>query len=277
MRDDVIMVHVDVSIVHNDILDLDAFRKWRKENHDAQFELEDGKYLCGVEVEKMSKSKFNVVNPDEIIEKYGADTLRMYEMFLGPLELSKPWNTNGIEGVYKFMRKLWKLFYNESGLLVTDEEPSGAELKSLHKTIRKIEEDIERFSFNTSVSTFMICVNELTELKCHKRKILGQLLVLLSPYAPHIAEELWSVLGNKDTIAFEPFPLWKEEYLVENTYDYPVSINGKTRMKITLPLSLTQEQIQSEVMSHEETLKWLEGKDPKKFIIVPGRIVNIVI
>jgi leucyl-tRNA synthetase len=225
-------LHVDVNIVNNDVLDLEAFRKWRPDLADAEFILEDGKYVCGYEVEKMSKSKFNVVNPDDIVERYGADTLRLYEMFLGPLEQFKPWNTNGIDGVFKFIRKFWNLFHDEQGNWnVSDAEPTKEELKILHKTLKKVEEDIERHSFNTSVSTFMICVNELGSHKCNKKKILKDLVVAVSPYAPHIAEELWEKLGNTQSISFAEWPAWNEEYLTESSFEYPVSINGKMRAK----------------------------------------------
>ncbi|HEX7365877.1 MAG TPA: class I tRNA ligase family protein, partial [Pelobium sp.] len=231
------------------------------------------------EVEKMSKSKFNVVNPDDLVERYGADTLRMYEMFLGPLEQSKPWNTNGIEGVFKFLRKFWKLFHDDAfNFVVSDEEPTKAELKALHKIIKKVEEDIERFSFNTSVSSFMIAVNELTDLKCNKRAILQEMVILLSPYAPHIAEELWKRLGNKEgTLSYAQFPVFNPQHLVENEFAYPVSINGKTKMNLTLPLSLEPADVEKEIMANEQVLKYLDGKTPKKVIVVKGRIINLVL
>jgi leucyl-tRNA synthetase len=271
-------MHVDISMVSHDVLDTEAFRKWRPDLADAEFVLEDGKYICGSEVEKMSKSKYNVVNPDDICNRYGADTLRMYEMFLGPLEQFKPWNTHGIEGVYKFLRKLWRLFYNEQGQwLVSDEAPSAEALKALHKTIKKVEEDIERFSFNTSVSTFMVCVNELSSIKCHNREVLQQLLVVLSPYAPHITEELWEALGNTESISTASFPEWKEEYMTESAFEYPISINGKMRAKINLPLDMPVADIEKQVLANEVVIKWLEGKQPKKIIVVPKKIVNLVI
>ncbi|PTX20145.1 leucyl-tRNA synthetase [Pontibacter mucosus] len=271
-------LHVDVNIVENDVLDLEAFKKWRPENADAEFILEDGKYICGVEIEKMSKSKYNVVNPDDIVERQGADTLRMYEMFLGPLEQFKPWNTNGMDGVHKFLKKYWKLFFDKEGnLQVTDEEPTAEELKSLHKTIKKVEEDIERFSFNTSVSTFMICVNELSQLKCHKRAILEPLTVILSPYAPHITEELWQQLGHQESISNAAFPQWKEEYLVENTFEYPVSVNGKMRAKLSFALDAPREEIEKAVLAEEQVTKFFDGKAPKKIIIVPNKIINVVV
>jgi leucyl-tRNA synthetase len=271
-------VHVDVNIVQNDVLDLNRFRAWRPENTDAQFILnENGEYVCGVEVEKMSKSKFNVVNPDDIINRYGADTLRLYEMFLGPLEQSKPWNTNGIEGVHRFLKKLWNLFYNEQGVLkVTDSAPSEDELRSLHKTIRKVEEDIERFSFNTSVSTFMICVNELSDLKCNNRQVLRDLLIVLSPYAPHISEELWHSLGEEGFIADATFPTWNEAFIKESKVNYPVAFNGKTRFNISVPADMPAADVQELALGHEEAAKWLNGVNPKKVIVVPGRMVNIV-
>lgn len=271
-------LHVDVNIVQNDVLDTEAFRKWRPEVSDAQFLLEDGKYVCGWEIEKMSKSKWNVVSPDDICEEYGADVLRMYEMFLGPLEQSKPWNTNGISGVSNFIRRLWRLYHDQdSNFRVTDEEPTKEELKTLHKTIKKISEDIERFSFNTSVSTFMVCVNELTDQKCSKRAILEPLAIIISPYAPHIAEELWCKLGHEGSVAWAQFPDWKEEYLTESSFTYPVSVNGKLRFKMDLPLTLTPKEIEKEVMDSEEAKKYLEGKTPKKVVVVPNRIVNIVV
>ena len=271
-------MHVDVNIVHNDQLNLDKFKAWRPDLVDAEFVLEDGKYHCGTEVEKMSKSKYNVVNPDDIIERYGADTLRSYEMFLGPLEQFKPWNTNGIDGVYKFLRKLWNLYHTQTGeFKVSEETPSKEEFKILHKTIKKMEEDMSNHTFNTSVSSFMICVNELTALKCTKRGILEPLAILVSPYAPHIAEELWSLLGHSTSITLATFPEFKEEYLVESNFEYPVMINGKMRAKLNLPLSLTKEEIEKEIMSNETVQKWLEGNAPKKVIIVPGKIVNLVI
>jgi leucyl-tRNA synthetase len=272
-------LHVDVNIVENDILDIDKFKKWRDDFKDAEFILENGKYVCGVEVEKMSKSKFNVVNPDDLIERYGADTLRMYEMFLGPLEQSKPWNTNGIEGVFKFLRKLWRLFHDEQwNFNVSNIEPSKAELKSLHKIIRKVEEDVERFSFNTSVSSFMIAVNELTDLKCNKRAILQDLVVVLSSYAPHICEELWVLLGNQPgTLSYAPYPKFNAEYLIEDEFAYPISINGKTKMNLSISLSLDPAAIESAVVTNADVQKYMDGKTPKKVIVVKGRIVNIVL
>ena len=271
-------MHVDVNIVHNDQLDLEKFKSWRPDLADAEFILEDGKYICGAEVEKMSKSKYNVVNPDDIIERYGADTLRLYEMFLGPLEQFKPWNTNGIDGVSKFLKKLWRLFQDKKGeFAVSDEKPTKDELKALHKTIKKVEEDMATYSFNTSVSGFMICVNELSAMKCNKREILEPLAIIVSPYAPHISEELWSLLGHETSILEAAFPKFNEEYLAENAHEYPISINGKMRVKLPLSLSLSKEEIEKAALSDPGVAKWLDGKDPKKVIVVPGKIVNIVV
>jgi leucyl-tRNA synthetase len=272
-------LHVDVNIVNNEILDLEKFKAFRSEFKNAEFILENGKYICGVEVEKMSKSKFNVVSPDDIIERYGADTLRMYEMFLGPLEQSKPWNTNGIEGVFKFLRKFWKLFHDdEFNFNVSHEEPSKAEYKALHKIIRKVEEDIERFSFNTSVSSFMICVNELSDLKCNKRKILQDLIIVLTPYAPHITEELWNLLGNNaGQLSTATYPVFNPEYLIENEFSYPVSVNGKTRMNLNISLSLTQAEVEEIILANEDLKKYLDGKTAKKVIFVKGKIINLVV
>ncbi len=277
-KHEVIPMHVEVGMVHNDQLDTEAFRNWRPDLADAGFVLEEGKYVCGAEVEKMSKSKYNVVNPDDVIEQYGADTLRLYEMFLGPLEQFKPWNTNGIDGVFKFLKKLWRLFYDAKGnWQVSDQKPEMAALKVLHKTIRKVEEDIERHSFNTSVSSFMICVNELSALKCHQRSVLEPLLVILSPYAPHIAEELWERLGHDQSILQQRYPTAEDKYLAESSHEYPVSINGKMRVKLSLPSDLSREEIEEAALAHEDLQKWIEGKIPKKIIVVPGKIVNIVI
>ncbi|MCX6230563.1 MAG: leucine--tRNA ligase [Bacteroidetes bacterium] len=271
-------IHVDVNIVDADILDTEKFKNWMSDFSNAEFILENGKYHCGWEVEKMSKSMHNVQNPDDLVVRYGADTLRMYEMFLGPLEQSKPWDTKGIEGVFRFIRKFWKLYHNEENILcVIDEQASPHELKVLHRTIKKIQEDIERFSFNTAVSTFMICTNELTELKCHKREILQPLAVLISPYAPHLAEELWHCLGNNTSITYAAFPELNETYLVENTFNYPVSFNGKTRFQMEFAVDLPVTEIEKAVLANPDAQKWLEGKTPKKVIIVPRKIVNIVI
>lgn len=270
-------IHVDVNIVKNDVLDKDAFRAWMPEYANAEFILENGKYICGWAIEKMSKSMFNVVNPDTIIEEYGADTLRLYEMFLGPLEFSKPWDTQGIDGVYKFLRKFWRLFQVGEDFSVSDETPSREELKVLHKTIKKVEYDIENFSFNTSIPAFMICTNELTALKCNKRAVLEPLVIALAPFAPHMAEELWSLLGHSQSITKESFPKWEEKFLVEDAFEYPVSFNGKVRFKLSMPLTATNADIEAAVKAAPESTKWLEGKEIKKMIIVPKKIVNIVI
>jgi leucyl-tRNA synthetase len=272
-------LHVDISIVDNDKLDTIAFKNSREEYKNAEFIFEEnGDYICGHEVEKMSKSKYNVQTPDELVEKFGADTLRMYEMFLGPLEQFKPWDTKGITGVHNFLRKLWRLFHDKEGnFILTSDVPEKESLKTLHRTIKKLDEDLNRFSFNTGVSNFMICVNELTEQKCNNRSILQDLVILLSPYAPHIAEELWEKIGNdKGTISFASFPKLDESILVESNFEYPVSFNGKMRFKVQLPLALSAQEVEKEVMSSAEALKYLEGKDPKKVIVVPGRIVNVV-
>ena len=270
-------IHVDVNIVYNDQLDLEAFRAWRPEYATADFILEDGKYICGWAVEKMSKSMYNVVNPDMIVERYGADTLRLYEMFLGPLEQSKPWDTNGIDGVHRFLRKLWGLYYSADGLRVTDTPATKEELKSLHKLIRKVTQDVEQFSFNTSVAAFMICINELQGLKTASREVLQPLLILLAPFAPHIAEELWHAIGEETTIVAAQWPECDEKLLVEDSFKYPVSFNGKTRFTIELPREASQDEIREAVLSADEAQKWLERKTPKKVIIVPGRIINIVL
>ena len=271
-------LHVDVNIVSNDMLDLEAFRNWNPEYRTAEFILEDGKYICGWAVEKMSKSMYNVVNPDMIVEKYGADTLRLYEMFLGPLEQSKPWDTNGIDGVHRFLKKLWALFYGQTDLLqITNKEPTADELKALHKLIKKITYDIEHFSFNTSVSAFMICVNELSSLKCNKCAILQPFVILLSPFAPHLAEELWHLLGNDTTVCDAIWPVHNEEYLVEDVVTYVISFNGKARFNIDLPAGTSREEAEKAALGHANSAKWMEGKIPKKVIVVPNKIVNIVI
>ena len=271
-------LHVDIDLVDNDVLDIEAFKKWRPEFADAEFILEDGKYICGREVEKMSKSKHNVQNPDDLIERYGADTLRMYEMFLGPLEIHKPWDTNGIEGVFRFLKKYWRLFFdNDGNFNVSDDEPSAAELKVLHKTIKKVKDDIERFSFNTAVSSFMICVNELTDLKCNKRAILEPLNIIISPYAPHIAEEIREMLGREGSVSYEQFPEFKEEYIRENTFTYPVSFNGKLRFKLELPADISKEDAEKKVLEDEQAQKWIEGKTVRKVIVVPKKIINVVV
>ncbi len=275
---DVTPLHVDVNIVSNDVLDIEAFKNWRPEYNNAEFILEDGKYICGWAVEKMSKSMFNVVNPDVIVEKYGADTLRLYEMFLGPIEQSKPWDTNGIDGVHRFLKKLWTLFYgNQDALQVTDGEPTPEELKSLHKLIKKVTYDIEHFSYNTSISAFMICVNELGGLKCTKRAILEPLVIVLAPFAPHIAEELWHELGHDTTICDAQWPAYDEKYLVENTANYAISFNGKVRFNLALPADMPKEEVEKTALAHEYSAKWLEGKQIRKVIVVPKKIVNIVL
>ena len=270
-------LHVDVNIVHNDRLDTDKFRAWNPDYADAEFILENGEYICGWAVEKMSKSMYNVVNPDMICEQYGADTLRMYEMFLGPLEQAKPWDMNGIDGVHRFLRKFWRLFHNRDGFEVSDEQPSPKELKVLHKLIKKVQDDMENFSFNTTVSAFMISVNELGELKCNKRAILEPLTILLSPFAPHIAEELWQLLGKAPSIANATFPVYDAACTVEENFEYPVSFNGKLKFKKELALNLSPAEIEQAVLADEQTLKHLAGNTPKKVVIVPGKIINIVV
>lgn len=272
-------LHADIHLVDNDKLDIEAFKKWLPEYKDAEFILsEEGTYTCGHEVEKMSKSKYNVQTPDELVEKFGADTLRCYEMFLGPLEQAKPWDTKGINGVHNFLRKFWRLFHDaENNFEVSDAAPSKEALKTLHKTIKKIQDDLERFSFNTAVSNFMIATNELTEQKCNNRAILSELLILLTPYAPHITEELWSQLGNTESITKATFPTFNPDYLIEAEFAYPVSFNGKMRFTLPLPTEFTKEEVEKAVLANEQTIKYLDGNAPKKMIVVPGRIVNIVI
>ena len=290
-KDKVQPIHVDVNIVKNDILDVEAFRNWMPEYKNAQFIYSDGsndidnpylgqatekQYICGWAVEKMSKSMFNVVNPDTIVERYGADTLRLYEMFLGPLEQSKPWDTNGIDGVHRFLKKFWGLYTEGESFCITEDEPTAEELKTLHKTIKKITFDIENFSFNTSVSAFMICVNELTSAKCRKRAILEPLAILIAPYAPHIAEEVWSAMGHETSICNAEFPICNESYLVESNTKYPISFNGKVRFTMELPADMSKEDVEKTVLANEQTEKYLDGKAPKKVIVVPNKIVNIV-
>lgn len=275
---DTTQIHVDVNIVSNDKLDLEAFRLWTPEYRNAEFILENGEYICGWAIEKMSKSMFNVVNPDTICSNYGADTLRMYEMFLGPLEQSKPWDTNGIDGVHRFLRKFWRLFTNREGSWsVSPEAPVPEEMKILHKLIGKVQDDIEHFSYNTSVSAFMIAINELSDLKCNKRRILEPLVILISPFAPHIAEELWSLLGNEPSVADASFPEYEPACTIENMFEYPVSFNGKLRFKKEMPLDLTKEEIEAEIVKDERTIKFTGEGKVKKIIIVPGKIVNIVV
>ena len=274
---DVTPIHVDVNIVHTDALDIEKFREWRPEFKDAEFILENGKYICGWAIEKMSKSMFNVVNPDDIVDRYGADTLRLYEMFLGPVEASKPWDTNGIDGVNRFLKRLWALFYKGDNMQLIDEKPSAEALKSLHKLIKKVSGDIETFSYNTSVAAFMICVNELTAMKCRAREIYEPLVVLLAPFAPHIAEELWHVLGHDTTVCDAQWPTWNEEYLKESTVKYTVLFNGKPRYNIEVPAGTAQDEVQRIALSDEGAARWLDGKQPKKVIVVPNKIVNVVI
>jgi leucyl-tRNA synthetase len=271
-------LHVDVNIVDGVELDIEEFKKWRTDYETAEFILEDGKYICGTEVEKMSKRLYNTVNPDDVVNKYGADTFRMYEMFLGPVEQSKPWETKGIEGVHRFLKKLWRLFYDETkGKVWNEEKANAAELKALHKTIKKIEEDTERFSFNTGVSAFMVCVNELIELKCHKKEILETLLILLTPYAPHVSEELWHLLGNNTCILDAEYPKFNQSYLVESSKEYPISVNGKLRTTIEIALDAQQDDIEKIVLSNDVIQKWMEGKPHKRIIYVKGKMVNVVV
>ncbi|MEJ7913254.1 MAG: class I tRNA ligase family protein, partial [Chitinophagaceae bacterium] len=291
-------IRVDVNLVDGVDLDITAFRKSKVEYNDALFILEDGsvlesgsgnaeavsRYVCGTEVEKMSKSKYNTVNPDVLVEKYGADTFRMYEMFLGPVEMSKPWDTKGIEGVHRFLKKLWRLFYQEDQLIVSDEKPTPAEFKTLHKTIKKIEEDTERFSFNTCISAFMVCVNELTDQRCHKREVLAPLLILITPYAPHAACELWEAIaqGSPDTpiqaiVLDAPFPEWNQQYLTETSKEYPVSVNGKLRTTLQIDLTTADTEVEAMVLNNEVVQKWLEGRAPKKIIFVKGKMINVVV
>ena len=277
-RYDTTPLHVDVNIVHGDVLDIDAFRKWRPEYANAEFVLEEGKYVCGWAVEKMSKSMYNVVNPDMIVDKYGADTLRLYEMFLGPVEQSKPWDTNGIDGCHRFLKKFWALFYGrEGGLLADDREPSAAELKAVHKLIKKVTQDIEQFSYNTSISAFMICVNELGQLKCHNRSLLADLVVLIAPFAPHIAEELWEALGGRGSVCDACWPQWNEQYLVESTVQLTVSFNGKARFQMDFAADADNATIEQAVLSDERSAKYMGGKQVVKVIIVPRKIVNVVV
>ena len=274
---DVAPIHVDVNIVHADALDIEKFREWRPEFKNAEFILENGKYICGWAVEKMSKSMYNVVNPDDIVDRYGADTLRLYEMFLGPVEASKPWDTNGIDGVNRFLKRLWALFYKGDTMQLTDEKPSAEALKSLHKLIKKVSGDIETFSYNTSVAAFMICVNELTSMKCRSREIYEPLIVLLAPFAPHIAEELWHVLGHDTTVCDAQWPTWNEEYLKESTVKYAVSFNGKSRYTIEVPADADEEEVKRIALADAGAERWLDGKQPRKIIFVKNKLVNIVV
>jgi leucyl-tRNA synthetase len=280
-------LHVDIKLVDGETLNIDKFKKWRTDFERSQFIFDDGSstifdetgvYTCGSAIEKMSKSYYNVVNPDDIIDDYGADTLRLYEMFLGPLEASKPWSTQGIDGVFKFLRRFWNLFHDNTGRFrVSEEDPTREELKVLHRTLKKVEYDIEHFSFNTTVSEFMICANELSALKCHKRKVLEPLVIALAPYAPHITEELWSLLGHTDSVFNGRFPAWDEQYLKESEFNYPISINGKVRAQMNFALDMPKEDIEKQVLASEIVRKWSEGKPPRKVIVVPGKIVNVVV
>jgi len=274
---DVTPIHVDVNIVDKDALDIEAFRQWRPEFNNAEFILENGKYICGWAIEKMSKSMFNVVNPDDIVDRYGADTLRLYEMFLGPVEASKPWDTNGIDGVNRFLKRLWSLFYKGDEMQLTDEQPSANALKSVHKLIKKVSGDIESFSYNTSVAAFMICINELTSLKCRSREVFEPIVILLAPFAPHIAEELWHVLGHETTVCDAQWPMWNEEYLKESTVKYGVSFNGKSRFTIEVPADADEEEVKRLALTDANAERWLEGKEPRKIIFVKGKLVNIVV
>ncbi len=270
-------IHVDVNIVSNDVLDIEKFKAWRPEFADAEFILEDGKYICGWAIEKMSKSMFNVVNPDDIVERYGADTLRLYEMFLGPVEASKPWDTNGIDGVNRFLKRLWGLFFKGDQLQLVDEKPSAEALKSIHKLIKKVSQDIEQFSYNTSVAAFMICSNELSGMKCRTKSVYRDFVVLLSPFAPHIAEELWHVLGEEGTVCDAQWPTWNEEYLKESVVKYTVLFNGKPRYNVEVPAGTAGDEVQRIALAHEGAARWLDGKQPKKVIVVPNKIVNVVV
>jgi leucyl-tRNA synthetase len=276
---DVTPIHVDVNIVSADVLDIDAFKAWRPEYENAEFILEDGKYVCGWAVEKMSKSMFNVVNPDMIVEKYGADTLRLYEMFLGPVEASKPWDTNGIDGCFRFLKKFWNLFYENrtDTFLPCEEKPSAESLKSLHKLIKKVTEDIEKFSYNTSISAFMIAVGELQQQKCRSKEVLEQLVVLIAPFAPHIAEELWHTLGHTTTVCDAAWPAFDEKYLVESEMQLTISFNGKARFQKKFPADATNDAIQTAVLEDEQSQKYIGDKKVVKVIVVPKKIVNVVV
>lgn len=275
---DVTPLHVDVNIVQNDVLDVEAFRRWRPDYQDAEFILEDGKYICGWAVEKMSKSMYNVVNPDYIVDKYGADTLRLYEMFLGPISQSKPWDSNGIDGCFRFLRRLWNLFFTSDGsMAVTDDEPTKENLKTLHKLIRKVSEDIEEFSYNTSIPAFMVAVGELAQQKCRSRRVMEPLVVLLSPFAPHVCEELWHLMGHTTTVCDAAWPHWDEAYLKEDTVTMPVSFNGKTRFTIDVPADAPKEVVEQAALDAEQAARYLEGMQVVKVIVVPGRIVNVVL
>ena len=270
-------IHVDVNLVRNDRLDTEAFRKWRPEYADAEFVLENGEYVCGWAVEKMSKSMYNVVNPDDICDSYGADTLRLYEMFLGPVEQSKPWDTKGIDGVNRFLKKFWRLFFDKDGWIVTDGKATAHELKVLHKLIGKEQEDIENFSFNTTISAFMIAVNELGAMKCSKKEVLEPMVVLLSPFAPHMAEELWHRLGHEDSVTYASFPEYVPALAADDSVTYPVQFNGKMRFTVELPKSASPQEVEAAVRGMEQTARWTDGRNIVKVIVVPGRIINIVV
>jgi len=272
-------IHVNINFVENDYLDIQQFKNWRSEFSNAEFVLEDdGRYKCGFEVEKMSKSKYNTQTPDVLVEKYGADTLRLYEMFLGPLEQFKPWDVNGISGVHNFLRKLWRHLHDEKNILsLNNDIPTEASIRSLHKTIKKVDEDIQRFSFNTVVSTLMICLNELIDQNCKSKAILSDFIVLLSPYAPHFAEEIWEKFGNNTSISSVNFPQYEPKYLIENEVNYPVSFNGKMRFKVSLTADMSKDDIETYILKHEKTIHYLAGSQPKRIIIVPKKIINIVI
>jgi leucyl-tRNA synthetase len=271
-------LHVDVNLVNGWELDMEGFRKWKPDFAQAEFILENGKYLCGSRLEKMSKRYFNVVNPDDVVMRYGADTFRMYEMFLGPIEQDKPWDTKGIEGVHRFLKKFWRLFYDETkGWLVNEQEPTLPEYKILHRTIKKVEEDTGKFSFNTAVSAFMVCVNELQDQGCRKKKILEPLVILLAPFAPHVSEELWHTLGHSGSVLNASYPVWDEQYLVESVKNYPISVNGKLRTQMDIALDATPQQVEALVLENEIVQKWMEQKPVKKIIYVKGKMINIVV
>ena len=273
---DVTPIHVDVNIVNNDILDIEAFKAWRPEFETAEFILEDGKYVCGWAVEKMSKSMFNVVNPDDIVDKYGADTLRLYEMFLGPIEQSKPWDTKGIDGVNRFLKKFWGMFFTGDNFDVVKAEPTAEEQKSIHKLIKKVTGDVETFSYNTSIAAFMICANELTSLKCKNAEVLTKFVTVLAPFAPHICEELYHLLGNTGSVCDAQWPSYDEKFLVESSVKYPISFNGKVRFTLELPADMDKADVEKTALANDQTIKLLDGKPTKKVIVVPGKIVNIV-
>ncbi|MCH8331961.1 MAG: leucine--tRNA ligase, partial [Bacteroidetes bacterium] len=277
-HDELTAIHVDVNIVENDILDLDKFKATNDDYAKAEYILEDGKYVCGWEVEKMSKQWYNVVNPDDIMDRYSTDTFRMYEMFLGPIEVHKPWDTNGIDGVHRFLKRFWRMYFDDGGnFTLSEDTATDEELKVLHKTLKKVNEDIERFAFNTAVSAFMVCTNELMQLNCSKKEVLEPLVTLIAPFAPHMAEELYELMGNTNTVVDAPYPSHNEEYIKEDTFNYPVAINGKVRDNVDLPLDMDQESVEKVVLDREKIQKWLDGKPPKKIILVQGRMINVVV